>query len=140
MAEINLKDEFFEIARKIEGLLRGQAPSRNLGGAVQVTYEDNGFVISLDDSAKYGIYLWRGTGEEIASGAVPGIDEEAIQATYDAIWDRRYDADPGEGKKGIKPRYWLNLKMADIMELQGDIEEAITNALQKQADKLAEEA
>lgn len=136
MEEVSLKEEFFKIARKIEGLLRGQAPSKNLGGAVQVTYEDNGFVISLDDSAKYGIYLWRGTGEEIASGAIPGTDGEAIQATYNAIWDRRYDSNPGKGKGGIKPRFWLNLQMADIMELQADIEESIASALQSQADKV----
>ena len=137
MAEVNLKDEFFKIARKIEELLRGQAPSSNLAGAVQVSYEDNGFIISLDDSAKYGIYLWRGTGEEIASGAVAGIDEESIQATYDAIWDRRYNPDPGKGKGGIKPRYWLNLKAADIMELQTEIEDAIASALEAQFEKIA---
>ena len=135
MAEINLKEEFNNIARKIEMFLRGQAPSTNLAGAVQCRYEDNAFQISLDDSAKYGIYLWRGTKDERAPGAVPGTDADAIQTTYDAIWDRRYDSNPGKGKGGIKPRYWLNLKMADIMELQTDIEQAIAAALQAQADK-----
>jgi hypothetical protein len=130
MAEINLKEEFGKIARKIEMLLRGQAPSSNLAGAVQVTYEDNGFAIALDDSARYGIYLWRGTGNERAAGA-----SDDIQATYDAIWDRRYDPNPGPGKGGIKPRYWLNLKQADIMELQTEIEEAIAAALEKQLEK-----
>jgi len=139
MDEANLKQAFSNVARKIESLLRGQAPSANLAGAVQVTYEDNGFAIALDDDAKYGIYLWRGTRAEIASGAVPGLDTDSIQATYDAIWDRRFDANPGKGEGGIKPRYWLNLKMADIMELQADIEEAIAAALQKQLDIIVEE-
>lgn len=130
MAEINLKEEFGKIARKIEMLLRGQAPSANLAGAVQVTYEDNGFAIALDDSARYGIYLWRGTGNERAAGA-----SDDIQATYDAIWDKKYDPNPGPGRGGIKPRFWLNLKMADIMELQTEIEEAIAAALEAQLEK-----
>lgn len=135
MAEVSLKDEFNAIARKIEMILRGQAPSTNLGGAVQCRYEDGAFQISLDDSAKYGIYLWRGTKDERAAGAIPGTDQDAIQTTYDAIWDKRWDSNPGKGKGGIKPRYWLNLQMADIMELQTEIEEAIAAALQAQADK-----
>ena len=94
--------------------------------------EDNGFIISLDDNAKYGIYLWRGTRDEIASGAVAGIDSDSIQSTYEAIWDRKPDLNPGKGTKGIKPRYWLNLIAADIDELQNEIDKAVTDAWDKQ--------
>lgn len=131
----NLKQEFQSIARRIEEILRGQAPSANLAGAVQVVYEDNGFIISLDDTATYGIYLWRGTRDEIASGAIAGTDSDSIQSTYDAIWDRKPDLNPGKGEGGIKPRYWLNLKMTDIDELQNEIEKAIADALNKQLEK-----
>jgi hypothetical protein len=134
MAEVNLKEQFALIARRVEEILRGQAPSRNLAGAVQVVYENDGFVISLDDNATYGIYLWRGTGEERADGAVPGTDASAIQTTYEAIWDKKPNANPGKGTKGIKPRFWLNLIAADIDELQYEIEQAITTALEQQLE------
>jgi len=135
MEEENLKQIFESVARRIEEILRGQAPSANLAGAVQVAYEDNGFIISLDDNAKYGIYLWRGTRDEIASGAVAGIDSDSIQSTYEAIWDRKPDLNPGKGEGGIKPRYWLNLIAADIDELENEIEKAIANALNNQLEK-----
>jgi hypothetical protein len=138
MAEINLKDQFAIIARRIEEILRGQAPSSNLSGAVQVVYEDNNFIISLDDTAAYGIYLWRGTKNERAAGAVPGLDADALQTTYEAIWDKRPDSNPGKGEGGIKPRFWLNLRMADIDELQYEIEQAITNALEQQLETMSE--
>jgi hypothetical protein len=128
----DLNQIFQSVARRIEEILRGQAPSANLAGAVQVAYEDNGFIISLDDNAKYGIYLWRGTRDEIASGAVAGIDSDSIQSTYEAIWDRKPDLNPGKGTKGIKPRYWLNLIAADIDELQNEIDKAVTDAWDKQ--------
>ena len=128
----DLKQIFQSVARRIEEILRGQAPSANLAGAVQVAYEDNGFIISLDDNATYGIYLWRGTRDEIASGAVAGIDSDSIQSTYEAIWDRKPDLNPGKGTKGIKPRYWLNLIAADIDELQNEIDKAVTDAWDKQ--------
>jgi hypothetical protein len=134
MAEVNLKEQFALIARRVEEILRGQAPSRNLAGAVQVVYENDGFVISLDDNATYGIYLWRGTGEERADGAVPGTDASAIQTTYEAIWDKKPNLNPGKGTKGIKPRFWLNLIAADIDELQYEIEQAITTALEQQLE------
>lgn len=130
-----LKQAFQGIARKMEMILRSQAPSKNLAGAIQVTYEDNDFLIAWDDSANYGIYLWRGTLAELAPGAVPGLDDESIQATYDAIWDRKLDLNPGKGKGGIKPRYWLNFKVADIMEFQDEIEDAINLALEEQLQK-----
>lgn len=134
MAEETLKEAFNKIARKIESLLRGQAPSSNLAGAVQVTYEDNGFQIALDDSARYGIYLWRGTKQERAEGA-----SDDLQMTYETIWDRKFDPNPGPGEGGIKPRFWLNLQMADYMELQTDIEDAITAALEAQLEKSSKE-
>jgi len=132
MQEEDLKQIFESIARRIEEILRGQAPSSNLAGAVQVVYEDDRFKISLDDNAKYGIYLWRGTRDEIASGAIAGIDSDSIQSTYEAIWDRKPDLNPGKGTKGIKPRYWLNLIAADIDELQNEIDKAVTDAWDKQ--------
>lgn len=135
MEQGDLKQAFADVAKRIEEILRGQAPSANLSGAVQVVYEDDGFIISLDDKARYGIYLWRGTRDEIASGAIPGTDADALQTTYDAIWDRKPDLNPGKGTKGIKPRYWLNLKMADIQELEYEIDKAITEALNKQLEK-----
>jgi hypothetical protein len=134
MAEVNLKEQFALIARRVEEILRGQAPSSNLAGAVQVVYEDNGFIISLDDNAKYGIYLWRGTGEEIADGAVAGTDSDSLQTTYEAIWNKKPNLSPGKGTKGIKPRFWLNLIASDIDELQLEIEQAITTALEQQLE------
>jgi len=134
MSEINLKEEFALIARRVEEILRGQAPSKNLAGAVQVVYENDGFIISLDDNAKYGIYLWRGTGEEIADGAVAGTDADALQTTYEAIWNKKPNLSPGKGTKGIKPRFWLNLMSSDIDELQYEIEQAITTALEQQLE------
>jgi superfamily II helicase len=136
MQQEDFKQIFESVARRIEEILRGQAPSANLAGAVQVVYEEgNGFIISLDDNAKYGIYLWRGTRDEIASGAVAGTDSDSIQSTYEAIWDRKPDLNPGKGTKGIKPRYWLNLIAADIDELQNEIDKAITDAQDKQLEK-----
>jgi len=134
MAEVNLKEQFALIARRIEEIIRGQAPSSNLAGAVQVVYENDGFVISLDDNATYGIYLLRGTGEERADGAVPGTDGDALQTTYEAIWDKRPNSNPGKGQRGIKPRFWLNLIAGDRDELQYEIEQAITNALEQQLE------
>lgn len=128
---MDLQAAFQDVAKNIERTLRGQAPSEKLKSAIQVRYERNGdeddFVIDYDaDNYMYGIYLHRGTMEERDPEA-----SDDLQAMAEAFVQRRPDNNPGKGKGGIKPRYWLTLTQIDIDRYQDEIEQAIDQALQE---------
>ena len=131
---MELRDEFIKIARDIETVIRMQAPSNKLQGAVSVMYERNGdednFIIALDEQFKYGIYLHRGTMDERDPQA-----SEDFEAMAEAFIDRRPNLNPGKGKGGIKPRYWLNLGRMQLERFQEEIDKAITAALEQTIEK-----
>lgn len=102
MEGIDLKPTYAKISRKLEAILKSQAPyaTGRLSNSVQVNYDEDGFVISV--GAKYGIYLHSGTGEEAASR------DSDFSEVYQTLIERAYDPNPGTGVGGIKPRYWMN--------------------------------
>lgn len=132
---MELEKAFQEIAKEIELTLRSQAPSEKLKSAIQVSYErvndEDNFVINYDsDNYMYGIYLHRGTKEERDPEASDDFQEMA-----EAFVQRRPNNNPGRGKGGIKPRYWLTLTQIDIERYQQEIEQAIDQALQEVIEK-----
>lgn len=131
---MELREEFIRIARDIETAIRMQAPSSKLQGAVSVVYERNGdqddFIIALDEEFRYGIYLHRGTMAERDPEA-----SEDFEAMAEAFIDRRFNPNPGKGKGGIKPRYWLNLGRMRLEIFQDEIDQAIITALEQTIEK-----
>ena len=129
MAAVNpiLKKEYGLLARKMESILKYQAPKDTgfLGSQVSVTYEIGSdgrsvkFVTDLG-GARYGIFLNQGSGSERDPNPGRG----------------KWDPNPGRGKGGIKPSYWMNFS-----DTQNDvfIDEIIQAQLLTEVEIIAEE-
>jgi hypothetical protein len=113
-------------ARIIENELRAQAPSGKIASGVSVvpSYQGSGneievnFDTYLEEEVKYGIYLDSGTLKE----KLPNPDGE-------------YNPDPGEGKGGIKPRYWTNIPEESQYRIDLIIDTALETAKEKEAEE-----
>lgn len=136
MESTSLKASFNQIAKRIEGMLKAQAPSTKIARGIRVVYTNDAFVFLFDEKVKYGLYLWKGTKDERAPGALPGLNDMDLEKSYEAIFDRPYDPNPGKGVGGIKPRYWLNFTKTSLNDLQREIEASIEKAINDQIQKL----
>lgn len=107
---VNLNPMYAKFSRRIETILRGQAPRKTgaLADSIRVVVNKDGMQIVLQPIAgreSYGPYLHRGTGDERASGSSQNFDE-----AYMNLIERAWNPNPGKGIGGIKPRYFLNLQ------------------------------
>ena len=138
MAEplIDLKPAYAILSRKLEMILRGQAPSKSIASQITVTYDAEGMYISM--TRGYGTYLYRGTGDERAAGAMGG--DEITQELLDALDGNNPDPNPGKGVGGIKPRYFLNftdsVKAMIGDELSTAYAEAINEIIAQELEEL----
>jgi len=126
--KIDLSSVYIKLSRKLESILRYQAPFDTgfLRSQVEVTYTKDGIEIGLGQ-AGYGTYLHTGTGQERA-----GKDPQQLM-------DKAWNPKPGKGTEGIKPRYWMNFSES-VYEMMMDeiatayaiqIEDNILNELNK---------
>ena len=130
MAELDLSQALNKICRELESILQNQAPKRTgaLKDSIQVVPDGNDG-ITIQIGAKYGIYLYRGTGSE----RDPMSDEDDSVA-YDNLYTKKWDPKPGKGKGGMKPRYWMNFSTTVWEQAQDELERAIQEALQEEIE------
>lgn len=107
---VNLDKQYAKFARRIEGILKAQAPVKTgaLRSSIRVVVNKDGLQIVLqpiNGRDSYGVYLHAGTGEEKQG---PGGRDFGF--IYEALQDRAWNPNPGKGRGGIKPRYFLNLE------------------------------
>jgi hypothetical protein len=120
----------YEAARVIQNELMAQAPSEKIakGITVEPVFDEGGeeisvdFEIVLDDSVFYGSFLNTGTLAE-------------LDPSDDAEWN----PEPGKGKGGIKPRYWLNWSEEIQVRIDLIIEAALELAQEKEIEKQLDE-
>ena len=103
--KISLKNAYATLARKLEIILQGQAPSAKIGRAIVVDYDEEGMYIRYSG---YGTYLYRGTMDERSPKSI-NTGMEITGDLLDALADYAVDENPGRGIGGIRPRYFLNL-------------------------------
>ena len=129
MSEIDLKPTYAKISRKLESILRSQAPFQTgaLANSVRVIYDTDGFEIVV--GVKYGIYLHRGTMEESADRS------SDFSEVYQNLIERAFDPNPGTGVGGIKPRYWMNFSDT-VYEM---INDELATAYAEQMDEIIEQ-
>jgi hypothetical protein len=106
---VNLDAQYSKFARRIEGILKSQAPRKTgaLAQSIRVVTNKDGLQIVLQPIKgrdSYGVYLHAGTGNYRQG---PGGRDFGI--IYEALQDRPRNPNPGPGKGGIKPRFFLNL-------------------------------
>lgn len=116
---VNLNPMYAKFSRRIEAILRSQAPRRTgaLAESIRVIVNREGLQIvlqPLQGKKSYGEYLHRGTGEERAAGS-----STDFETTYVQLMDRAWNPRPGRGVGGIKPRYFLNLNDT-VYEMMND--------------------
>ena len=103
----SIKTVYADLAKKMEGMLKAQAPSNKIASSIRVGVDQNGLFIELlpiDGKPNYGKYLHSGTGLERE-----GPNSSDFGVIYEALFGRTWTPNPGRGKGGIKPRYFLNL-------------------------------
>ena len=124
--QIDLTPTYNKISRKLEAILRSQAPvdTGHLQNSVMVLYDENGFVIY--DTTTYGMYLHRGTGDEADAGA-----SQDDSRTYLNLIRKKWNPNPGKGEGGIKPRYWMNFADSVYEMIDQEMEKVITQELEK---------
>ena len=127
--QINLKPTYAKISRKLESILRSQAPfaTGDLANSVRVVYDETGFEIVI--GVKYGIYLHRGTMDESADSS------SDFSAVYQNLIDKAFTPNPGTGVGGIKPRYWMNFSDS-VYEM---INDELATAYAEQMDEIIEQ-
>jgi hypothetical protein len=124
--KIDLRPTYNRISRKLEAILRYQAPvdTGHLRNSIMVGYDEHGIIIY--DPTSYGMYLHRGTGDERDSASSTND-----ATTYYNLLRNRWNPNPGEGKGGIKPRYWMNFEDSIYEMIDQEIEKAIVIELEK---------
>jgi hypothetical protein len=124
--KIDLTPTYNKISRKLESILRSQAPvdTGNLKNSIAVVYDAYGFIIY--DPTDYGMYLHRGTGEE--KDAATSTDDAT---TYYNLLRKKWNPKPGKGEGGIRPRYWMNFSDSVYEMIDQELEKAITEELEK---------
>lgn len=104
-AKLDLREEYAKIARRLETVLRAQAPSESIAKKIQVNSDSNGMYIVMD--SEVGVWLYTGTGNETAKGSM-NTGGQLTQNLLDALDGNDPNPNPGKGIGGIKPRYFLN--------------------------------
>jgi len=110
MRDPKLTQAYNRIARKLEAILKSQAPVGQTGSLkeqTQVTVNDNGFRIQTVD---YGFFLHFGT------------EEETSGLTFEQTLLKQYNLKPGVGDGGIKPRFWMSFGQTQWMQILDEIE------------------
>jgi hypothetical protein len=122
---IDLRSTYNKISRKLEAILRYQAPvdTGRLRNSITVGYDEKGIIIY--DPTDYGMYLHRGTGDERDTAS-----STSDATTYYNLLRKRWNPRPGEGKGGIKPRYWMNFEDSIYEMIDEEIEKAIVTQLE----------
>jgi len=113
---IDLREAYGVLARKLEIILRSQAPSEKIASTIRVESDRDGMYIVMEPS--YGIYLLRGTMEE-RSPASLDTGMNVTQELLDALSVYAPRENPGRGVGGIKPRYFLSFTDT-VNEMIGD--------------------
>lgn len=126
METIDLKEAYGILARKLEIILRSQAPSEKIAKMIQVDYDSEGMYISM--TRGYGTYLLRGTEAERSSGSIDTGDQVS-QELLDALSGYRPDKNPGRGVGGIKPRYFLSFTDTVKEMIADDLSTAYAQAI-----------
>lgn len=126
----DLRETYNKIARRLEQILQLQAPvdTGRLRKSIAVTYDKKGFVIY--DPTGYGFYTHAGTGRESAS---KGSNPESV---YDALGDRTWNPNPGVGKGGIKPRFWMNFSESVYEMINTELEKAYAEVLEEEITQM----
>ena len=116
--EIDLKKTYLKISRRLEAILRSQAPvdTGRLRNSIAVVYNEKGLTIM--ESSGYGIFTHQGTGKYRKGN------------TYADTMKYPFNLNPGIGQGGIKPRYWLNFKESVWADIEQEIAVAIGLILQ----------
>jgi hypothetical protein len=129
-----VKQTYNKIARRLEQVLQMQAPidTGRLKRSIAVAFDENGFVIY--DPTGYGFYTHAGTGREAATS---GDNPRTI---YDALSNKKYNPNPGQGKGGIKPRYWMNFSDSVYQMIDDELEKAYSEELEEDITKMLNKA
>lgn len=116
--KIDLKNTYLKISRRLEAILRSQAPvdTGRLKNSISVVYNEKGLTIM--ESSGYGIFTHQGTGKYRKGN------------TYADTMKYPFDPNPGIGEGGIQPRYWLNFKESVWQQIDNEIAAAIGLVLQ----------
>jgi hypothetical protein len=116
-----VKQAYEMAARIMENEYRAQAPSKKIANGTTVIPVFNGdevdFLVDLDSQVRYGIYLDMGTGK------------------YRTDVEGKYNANPGKGTKGIRPRFWISLSDAAQVRIDMIIEEALDKQIEEELNK-----
>lgn len=113
---IDLRETYGVLARKLEIILRAQAPSEKIASSIRVESDRDGMYIVMDRG--YGTYLYRGTMDERSAGSIDTGDM-ITEELLDALSGYAPRENPGTGVGGIKPRYFLNFTDT-VKEMIGD--------------------
>ena len=126
MMKIDLTSTYNKISRKLEAILKSQAPvdTGNLKNSIIVSFDEKGFIIY--DSTSYGMYLHRGTGEERNTAS-----SQDDATTYFNLLRMRWNPNPGKGEQGIKPRYWMNFSDSVYEMIDDELEKVIAQELEQ---------
>ena len=127
MEQIDLKEAYGVLARKLEIALRVQAPSEKIAGTIRVDYDSDGMYINIDRG--YSTYLYRGTMDERSSGSIDTGDQ-ITQELLDALAGYAPNDKPGTGRGGIKPRYFLNFTEVTKEMIADDLSSAYAQAIE----------
>lgn len=114
--KIDLKEAYGVLARKLEIILRSQAPSEKIAGTIRVEYDSDGMYIVVEPT--YGTFLLRGTMEERSPASID-TGMNVTQELIDALSVYAPRRNPGSGVGGIKPRYFLSFTDT-VNEMIGD--------------------
>ena len=110
MRDPKLAQAYNRIGRKLEAILKSQAPVGQTGSLreqTKVTVNDKGFRIQTVD---YGFFLHFGT------------EEESSGLTFEETLLKQYNLQPGVGDGGIKPRFWMSFGQTQWMQILDEIE------------------
>lgn len=129
-----LDQTYNKIARRLEQILQMQAPvdTGRLKRSIAVTFTENGFAIY--DPTGYGFYTHAGTGRE---GAGSGNNTASI---YAQLVNKIYNPNPGEGRGGIKPRYWMNFSESVYNMIEDELEKAYAEELEDEITEMLNKA
>jgi hypothetical protein len=128
MEGIDLKEAYGVLARKLEIVLRSQAPSEKIASRISVDYDSEGMYINTSPS--YGTFLLRGTEEERSPASID-TGMNVTQELLDALSGYAPDPRPGHGRGGIKPRYFLSFTDTVNEMIADDLSTAYAEAIEE---------
>lgn len=130
----NLTQTYNKIARRLEQILQSQAPvdTGRLRRSIAVEFTENGFAIY--DPTGYGFYTHAGTGREAAG---KGSNTASI---YAQLANKIYNPDPGKGRDGIKPRFWMNFSESVYKMIEDELEKAYAEEFEKEITEMLNKA